>query len=40
MTSFTRCTQRPPFVKVPLFSKNDAPGSIIVKYSASYSQEE
>jgi len=27
MTSLTRCTRRLPLVKVPLFSKNDAPGS-------------
>ena len=27
MTSFTRCTRRSPLAKVPLFSKNDAPGS-------------
>ena len=27
MPSFTRSTRRSPFVNVPLFSKNDAPGS-------------
>ncbi len=35
MTSFTRRTPRPPLVKVPLFSKNDAPGGRCV-FSSDY----